>query len=108
MKLETAATQLESLGNPTRLRLYRTLVRAGIDGIAVGGLQQKLDIPASTLSHHCRKLIDAGLVTQERQGTTLICRANYKGMTALIGYLSDECCADGRCEEAPIATWTEA
>lgn len=103
MKLETAATQLESLGNPTRLRIYRALVRAGIDGIAVGGLQQKLAIPASTLSHHCRKLIDAGLVTQERQGTTLICRANYKGMTALIGYLSDECCADGRCEDVSIA-----
>lgn len=102
MKLETAAAQLESLGNPTRLRLYRALVRAGIDGLAVGALQQRLDIPASTLSHHCRKLVEAGLVTQERQGTTLICRANYKGMNALIGYLADECCADGRCEDTPV------
>jgi DNA-binding transcriptional ArsR family regulator len=99
MKLEIAASQLESLGNPTRLRIYRALVRAGVDGIPVGGLQQKLQIPASTLSHHCRKLIDAGLVTQERSGTTLICRANYKMMNALIGYLADECCADGACEE---------
>ena len=82
-------TQLESLGNPTRLRIYRTLVRAGCDGLAVGGLQQKLDIPSSTLSHHCKKLIDAGLMTQERIGATLVCRANYKVMSALIGYLSD-------------------
>ncbi len=99
MKLELAASQLESLGNPTRLRLYRRLVRAGHDGLPVGGLQQSLDIPASTLSHHCKKLVEAGLVSQERQGTTLICRANYTAMNALIGYLADECCADGRCDD---------
>ncbi|WP_105434873.1 ArsR/SmtB family transcription factor [Neorhizobium tomejilense] len=105
MNIDLVASQMESLGNPTRLRIYRMLVRAGIDGMPVGGLQQRLDIPASTLSHHCRKLIDAGLVTQERNGTTLICRANYKAMSSLIGYLADECCADGRCEEsADMAT----
>ncbi|NKM86533.1 metalloregulator ArsR/SmtB family transcription factor [Rhizobium laguerreae] len=99
MNIEIASSQMESLGNSTRLRIYRALVRAGVDGLPVGGLQQKLGIPASTLSHHCRKLIDGGLVTQERIGTTLICRANYKSMNALIGYLADECCADGRCVE---------
>lgn len=102
MNIETASSQLESLGNPTRLRIYRTLVRAGIDGMPVGGLQQRLDIPASTLSHHCKKLIDAGLVTQERIGTTLICRANYRAMSSLMGYLADECCADGRREETAV------
>jgi ArsR family transcriptional regulator, arsenate/arsenite/antimonite-responsive transcriptional repressor len=45
--------------------------------------------------------VDTGLVTQERQATTLICRAHYPGMQALIGYLSDECCADGTCP--PVA-----
>lgn len=99
MNLDLAASQMESLGNSTRLRIYRTLVRAGVDGMPVGGLQQRLDIPPSTLSHHCKKLVDAGLVTQERSGTTLICRANYKAMSSLIGYLADECCADGRREE---------
>jgi ArsR family transcriptional regulator len=102
MNIETASSQLESLGNPTRLRIYRTLVRAGIDGLPVGGLQQRLDIPASTLSHHCKKLIDAGLVTQERIGTTLICRANYRAMSSLLGYLADECCADGRRDETVV------
>jgi ArsR family transcriptional regulator, arsenate/arsenite/antimonite-responsive transcriptional repressor len=97
MKLETAAAQLEALGNPTRLNIYRILVRAGDAGLPVGRVQEKLDIPASTLSHHCRRLVETGLVTQERHGTTLICRANYPGMQALIGYLADECCADGAC-----------
>jgi ArsR family transcriptional regulator, arsenate/arsenite/antimonite-responsive transcriptional repressor len=101
MKLERAADQLEALGNPTRLQLYRTLVRAGEEGLPVGRVQEKLGIAASTLSHHLKRLVDTGLVTQERQATTLICRAHYPGMQALIGYLADECCADGTCP--PVA-----
>lgn len=95
MELETAASRLECLGHPLRLRLYRLLVRAGVEGLAVGSLQERLAVPGSTLSHHVRKLVTAGLVTQERHGTTLICRANYPVMTGLIAYLSDECCVDG-------------
>ncbi|MBN9307508.1 MAG: transcriptional regulator [Devosia sp. 67-54] len=94
MNIETVASQLEALGNQTRLTMYRTLVRAGDSGLAVGKLQLKLDIPSSTLSHHLKKLVEVGLVTQERQVTTLICRANYTSMNSLVGYLADECCAD--------------
>ena len=104
MKLEEATAQLEALGNPTRLQLYRTLVRAGDEGLPVGRIQEKLDIAASTLSHHLKRLVDTGLVTQERQATTLICRAHYPGMQALIGYLADECCADGTCPPATKET----
>jgi DNA-binding transcriptional ArsR family regulator len=98
MKLEIAAKQLESLGNPTRLQIYRALVRAGDDGLPVGSLQEKLDIAASTLSHHLKNLIATGLLTQERQATTLICRANYPAMDALVGYLVNECCQDAACK----------
>ena len=94
MKLQHAAKQLEALGNPTRLEVYRTLVRAGEAGLPVGRLQQKIGIAASTLSHHLHRLILTGLVTQERQSTTLICRASYPAMDDLISFLADECCAD--------------
>src|SRR5258706_6624335 len=94
MNVEEAAAQLESLGNPTRLQVFRALVRAGDAGLPVGRLQQKIGIAASTLSHHLHRLIVTGLVTQERQSTTLICRANYPAMDALIGFLAGECCAD--------------
>ena len=80
MKVEQAAQQLEALGNPTRLQVYRTLVRAGPNGLPVSRVQEKLNIPASTLSHHLHRLILTELVTQERQATTLICRANYPAM----------------------------
>ncbi len=74
----------------------------GRRGLPVGRIQDKLEIAASTLSHHLKRLVDTGLVTQERQATTLICRANYPGMDALIGYLADECCADGACPPASV------
>jgi len=103
MDIEIAAKQLEALGNPTRLKVYRALVRAGGEGLPVGGLQDRVGIPASTLSHHLHRLIQTGLVAQERQGTTLICRAAYPAMRVLVGFLVDECCADERCGQAEEA-----
>jgi DNA-binding transcriptional ArsR family regulator len=97
MKVEQAAKQLEALGNPTRLEVYRTLVRAGHEGLPVGGLQERIGIAASTLSHHLHRLILTGLVTQDRQATTLICRANYPAMDALVGFLVAECCVEAGC-----------
>ena len=94
MNVEQAAKQLEALGNTTRLQVYRTLVRAGEAGLPVGQIQERLGIPGSTLSHHLQRLLLTGLVTQERQATTLICRASYPTMNALIGFLADECCAE--------------
>ncbi len=100
MKLDDAAARLEALGNPTRLKIYRALVRAGAEGMAVGRLQTKLDAAASTLSHHLKSLVIVGLVTQTRDGTTLVCHANYDIMRDLLGYMVEECCTEGSC--APV------
>src|SRR6201988_3054761 len=94
MKLDDAAAHLEALGNPTRLKIYRALVRAGDAGLAVGRLQEKLKIAPSTLSHHIKTLVVVGLVNQIRDSTTLICHANYDVMRELVDFLVDECCAD--------------
>lgn len=100
MNVEVAAKQLEALGNPTRLAIYRTLVRAGDTGLPVGQVQERLGLVASTLSHHLHRMILTGLVSQERQATTLICRANYPAMHSLVGFLVNECCADAGCAES--------
>lgn len=97
MDTNDAASRLEALGNPTRLSLYRALVKAGHGGLSVGECQQRLAIAQSTLSFHLKALIHAGLVTQERQSRTLICRANFELMNALVGFLVDECCVEERC-----------
>jgi DNA-binding transcriptional ArsR family regulator len=97
MKIGEAAARLEALGNPTRLRIYRMLVRAGGPGLPVGKLQARLGIPGSTLSHHLKTLVLVGLVTQQREATTLICRASYPIMRALVDFLAAECCAEASC-----------
>ncbi len=100
MKIDDAAARLEALGNPTRLQIYRALVRAGEAGMPVGKLQTKLSLPASTLSHHLKSLLAVGLISQERQATTLICRANYDVMRGLVDFLVAECCAEAGCQPA--------
>jgi DNA-binding transcriptional ArsR family regulator len=94
MQLDDAAAHLEALGNPTRLKIYRTLIRAGGAGMPVGRLQERLKIAPSTLSHHIKALVVAGLVTQVREATTLVCHANYDVMRELVAYLVAECCAE--------------
>jgi len=94
MKLDDAAAHLEALGNPTRLKIYRTLVRAGDAGLSVGRLQEKLKIAPSTLSHHIKALMVVGLINQVRDATTLVCHANYDVMRGLVDFLVAECCTD--------------
>ncbi len=92
MELNHAARSLEKLGNPTRLEVFRLLVRAGANGLPVGEIQEHLGIPASTLSHHLSHLINVGWVLQEREGRVLRCLPNFDLMDDLIGFLTSECC----------------
>ena len=92
MEIELVAKALKELGHVTRLSIYKEIVKAGKQGIAVGGIQEKLAIPASTLSHHIAALASAGLLTQRREGRVLYCVAEYDCLNAVIAFLSDECC----------------
>jgi len=100
METQDAAARLEALGNPTRLSVYRMLVRAGDAGVSVGQLQSALAIAPSTLSHHVKALVIAGLIQQERRSTTLVCRARYDVMRDLVGFLVAECCVGASCAAA--------
>lgn len=95
MDILEASKQLEALGNETRLSIFRVLVQAGSQGVPVGEVQKILAIPASTLSHHIAKLVQAGMVEQRRESRTLYCLANYTAMQNLIGFLTEKCCTGG-------------
>ncbi len=94
MDLEIAAKALKELGHPTRLAIFKRLVKAGPEGLAVGALQEELDVPNSTLSHHVSSLVSAQLLSQNRQGRTLYCRPDYDHLQAVIDFLQEECCVD--------------
>jgi ArsR family transcriptional regulator len=94
MKLETAANILAKIGNPTRLKIVRLLVRAGDVGLAVGEIQKILKVPGSTLTHHISHLESAGVITKHRHQATLICKMEFGILQNLVDYLTEECCAD--------------
>lgn len=94
MNIDIVAKALKELGHPTRLTIYKSVVRAGYQGVAVGVLQEKLGIPGSTLSHHISSLVSAGLISQRREGRTLFCVAEFEKLQSVIGFLQDECCID--------------
>ena len=95
MKLDydTAASMLSRLGNITRLKIVRELVRAGEGGMPVGEIRNVLGVPNSTLSHHLSHLRSVGLVRQEREGTVLRCFVDYENIDEIVRFLTQECCA---------------
>src|SRR5882724_1699091 len=90
---QRAADALAALGNRTRLRVFKLLVRAGREGTNVGAIQRVLGIPATTLAHHLGTLTQAGVVDQERRGREVICTANFKAVNDVLAYVKAECCA---------------
>lgn len=92
MSDEQLAKCLAELGNITRLRIFKLLVQVGHDGTPVGTIQEKLNIPGSTLSHHITKLMSANLVVQRRDGRTLYCTANFDVLNEVVALLKDQCC----------------
>jgi DNA-binding transcriptional ArsR family regulator len=80
-----------------RLAILRAVVKGPAEGTPAGDLQARLDIPASTLSHHLATLSQAGLVGAERQGTFLRYRADFKALRALTEFIWEDCCRGGCC-----------
>ena len=91
---EEAAEGFAALGSEQRLSVIQFLVRAGPGGMTVGALKDATGAAASTLSHHIRFLSQTGLIMQEKQGRSIICRANFERIQSLAVYLTRECCAD--------------
>lgn len=94
MELEIIAKALKELGHPTRLAIFKRLVKAGQQGVAVGVVQEELNVPGSTLSHHISGLASAGLIKQRREGRILYCVVEYEKLLSVITFLQDECCVD--------------
>jgi DNA-binding transcriptional ArsR family regulator len=100
MRSASAVEALSALAQEHRLALFRLLVQAGDKGMAAGAIADKLGVPNSSLSFHLAQLKNAGLILQERQHRSLIYRANYTAMNALLDYLTENCCAGSACKPA--------
>ena len=96
-----AVEALGALAQPSRLEVFRLLVRRGPGGLAAGEIAQRLSIPATTLSFHLSQLTRAGLLTARRTGRSIVYAADYGGMRALMAYLTEHCCEEGAAAPTP-------
>jgi ArsR family transcriptional regulator len=92
-----ALAALAALGQPTRLAVFRLLVRHEPDGLAAGAVAAAVGGPHNTLSTHLAILARAGLVRATRDGRSIVYRADLAGMRQLVAFLLADCC-DGRPE----------
>ena len=92
METNTALKVLAALSQESRLSAFRLLVEAGPDGLAVGDLRERLDIPPATLTAHLNVLRAAALVHDTREGRVIRVRANYLQMNALLDFLTANSC----------------
>ncbi|MCP5431980.1 MAG: helix-turn-helix transcriptional regulator [Alphaproteobacteria bacterium] len=92
MESSSAIAAFSALAQETRLALFRALVRAGTQGLAAGAVAERLGVPPPTLSFHLKELLRAGLVTQRREGRSLIYALDVEGTRALVDFLLEDCC----------------
>lgn len=92
MKSATAVLSLAALAQETRLAIFRTLVRAGGDGLAAGAIAQAIATPPSTLSFHLKELSAAGLIRARQEGRFVYYCADYAVMAELVAFLTENCC----------------
>jgi ArsR family transcriptional regulator, arsenate/arsenite/antimonite-responsive transcriptional repressor len=91
-----SADRFAALGAEPRLEIVRLLLSAHPTGMVAGEVQEELEIPASTLSHHLEKLKQVGLVNVRRVGTFLWYSANTDALREVLGFLYEECCTRSR------------
>lgn len=86
------ADMFSAMGTEARLRIMQLLLSAHPEGMVVGEIQEELDIPNSTLSHHLDKLRNEGLVQVRRESTFLHYTANTEALQEILQFLYSECC----------------
>ena len=89
-----AASAFSALASEARLKVLRTLVRAGPTGLTVGEIQERTNMAPSTLAHHLKFLVAGEVVKQIREGRSTLNQASLERLEAIAGFILSECCAD--------------
>lgn len=97
MEEDEIVRALAALAHPARLQVFRALVVVGQQGLTPGTMADALAMPPATLSFHLKELFHAQLVSQERAGRSIVYRAAYARMNAVLDYLTAHCCQGAEC-----------
>ena len=94
MKSDEVVGALAALAQPSRLELFRLLVRRGPEGLPAGEIASRLGIPPTTLSFHLAQLTRTSLLRATRMGRSIVYAADYDRMRELLGFLTENCCVE--------------
>src|SRR5262245_27045455 len=94
METTNAVAMLSALAHETRLAIFRLLVRRGFAGLPAGDVAARLSLPAPTASFHLAFLKRAGLLAARRESRHIYYVADFRNMTALVGFLQENCCVE--------------
>jgi ArsR family transcriptional regulator len=92
MELSSAVEALSALGQETRLRVFRLLVKRGPEGMPAGDIATQLSVPPNTMSSHLAVLSRAGLVASRKEGRSVIYAVDVEGTRELLSFLVEDCC----------------
>src|ERR1700726_5218311 len=98
MKTPSAIAALSALAHEYRLAIHRLLVQRGPEGLPAGAIGHRVGLLPSSLTFHLQNLQRAGLITQRRESRQLFYSADFAVMNGLVGYLTENCCADSNAE----------
>jgi DNA-binding transcriptional ArsR family regulator len=98
METKQAVQALSALAQDSRLAIFRLLVQAGPTGLPAGEIGATLGLPPATLSFHLAGLTRAGIASSRQEGRFVIYSADYAAMSALVGFLTENCCQGAACE----------
>ncbi len=93
MDIQEAIVMFDALSQETRLRAFRLLVQAGLDGLAAGVLSDQLGTPHNTMSFHLNHLSNAGIISSRKEGRSVIYSANFDVTRDLIAFMVKDCCS---------------
>lgn len=102
MESKAAVAALAALAHVGRLAAFRLLVQIGPEGMAAGEIARRIGVLPNTLSANLNLLGNAGLIGSRREGRSIIYVADYAGMTALLGFLVEDCCGGSTAICTPI------
>jgi DNA-binding transcriptional ArsR family regulator len=100
MKNPEAIAALAALAQDNRLDVFRLLVEAGPDGLPAGQVAERLRLAPNTLTFHFDRLREAGLLNVRREGRSMIYAAQFETMSALVAFLTENCCQGAACAPA--------
>ena len=95
---DNALETLCALSQGTRLDIFRLLVQNHSEGMAAGAIARRCNLPGPTCSFHLKELKRGGLIRCCRHGRSQVYTVNFRAIRALLGYLTEHCCAEEECD----------